>query len=537
MKKCYMKLLALILALTVLLSGCVLLDLQELQQMLGAPQMTPFAEMEYQRPDVDKLEQQQKTCCEKALTESNVDALLEEIWAFFEAYNGFYTNYNLSSIYYFKDMSDIYWEKEYNYCMERASRADAALDELYYALADSPMHAALEATDTFGEGFFDDYQGDSIWDETFTNMMDQQAKLEGDYYALVAAAQEVGMYSEAYYEQYSPKLADLFVSMVALRQEIAAYAGYEDYQAFAYDFYHYRDYTPEEAERYLEKIGQELVPLYKEANLLPIREEGMKSCEETQTFDYVQKAAQAMGGTIQSAFAQMTSAGLYDITYSEKKYDVSFEVYLPNYYAPYVFVNPMGTVRDQLTFTHEFGHFCNDYASYGMKPGIDVAEVFSQGLEYLSLCYTENAIALEQLKMLDSLNVFVEQAAYALFEHRVYDLKGEDLTAQNVQALYEQTCKDFGFDIWVWDSRDYVLITHFFMVPLYIVSYVVSNDAALQIYQLEKQEKGKGLALYEKELTTQMQSFMAFVEEAQLESPFAEGRIEKIRETLEAILK
>lgn len=535
-KKCYGKLLAMLLVLAVLLSGCVLLDMEQLQQILGGSQVTPFAQMQYDRPDVEELERQMQRCCTVAQSEKKVDPLIEEIWVFFNQFNSFQTNYNLASIYYFKDMTDTYWEDEYNYCLERTSRANAALDELYYALAACPLREELEENEAFGEGFFDAYEGESIWDDTFTDLMDQQTQLESEYYTLISQAQEVGIRSQAYYETYHPKLAQLYVEMIALRQEIASYAGYEDYQTFAYDFGHHRDYTPDEAEAYLEEIGQQLVGLYKQANCLPLRDDWALSCEESQTYAYVEEAAKAMGGTMQSAFKLMTSAGLYDITYSEKKYDASFEVYLPSYYAPYVFVNPAGTIRDQLTFAHEFGHFCNDFATGGMMPGVDVAEVFSQGLEYLSLCYVENADKLEQLAMLDCMNIFVEQAAYALFEHRVYDLEGEELTVQNVQALYEKTCKDFGFDIWVWDSRDFVLMTHFFVAPMYIVSYVVSNDAAFQIYQLEKEEKGKGLALYEQELTTQMSSFMAFVEEAKLESPFAEGRIEKVRQTFEKIL-
>lgn len=534
MKKGCIKLFALVMALTVLLSGCALPDLQQLLQML-TPQVMTFEQMQYERPDIEQLEDQMIACCDRALTEENVELLLEEILTFFDLYDYFQTNYNLASIYYFKDMSDTYWENEYNYCLERTTRADAALDALYYALADCPLREKLEGDDIFGEGFFDAYAGESIWDETFTELMDQEAQLQGEYYTLLAEAQEAGIYTDVYYETYSTALAELFVEMIALRQETARYAGYDDYQTFAYDFYHYRDYTPGETEQYLEEISRQLVPLYMQANYLPIYTEGTKPCDEEQTYAYVEEAAKKMGGTIQSAFRFMTDAGLYDIAYSDRKYDASFEVYLPSYGAPYVFVNPSGTVRDQLTFTHEFGHFCNEYATDGGISGVDVAEVFSQGLEYLSLCYVEDTEALEQLVMLDSLNVFVEQAAYALFEHRVYDLEGEELTAQNVQALYEQTCRDFGFDIWVWDSRDYVLITHFFIAPMYIISYVISNDAAVQIYQMEKEEQGKGLALYEQELTTQMPSFMAFVEEAKLESPFAEGRLEKVRKTFEDI--
>ena len=44
---------------------------------------------------------------------------------------------------------------------------DAALDQLYYLLADSIHREALEGEDYFGEGFFDDYEGDSRSVDTY----------------------------------------------------------------------------------------------------------------------------------------------------------------------------------------------------------------------------------------------------------------------------------------------------------------------------------------------------------------------------------
>ena len=536
MKNVCLKIIALVLAMAVLLSGCSLLDFESLAGMIGAQMATPFSEMEYTRPDLLQLQKKYDKCCQSAPTANDVDALLDQIWDFYNGYNSFYTNYNLASIYYFKDMTDIYWEDEYNYCLSKTSQVDAWLDELFYTLADCPLREELEASDSFGEGFFDSYVGESVWDETFTELMNRQSELEGQYYELSAAAQTVDPYSEEFYSGCGAKMAQLFVDLVAVRQEIAEYAGYEDYLSFAYDFYHARDYSPADAQRYLEEIGRELVPLYRQVSGKFADSSIWNSCAQADTFNYVKSAAEAMGGSIQNAFEVMETAKLYDITYSEKKYEASFEVYLVDYYVPFVFVNPGGNQLDKLTFSHEFGHFCNDYVVGGTVSGVDVAEVFSQGMEYLSLCYGEGAGQLEQAKLLDALSIFVEQAAYALFEHRVYALEGEELNTENVRALYEEVGTAFGFDMWQWDSRDYVHVMHFYMVPLYVISYVVSNDAAMQIYQLEKQEKGKGLELYTKELATMQPSLLAFVEEAGLVSPFREGRIGQVRETFEQYL-
>ena len=106
-----------------------------------------------------------------------------------------------------------------------------------------------------------------------------------------------------------------------------------------------------------------------------------------------------MGGQVQEAFEFMITYHLYDITKSDKKFDASFEIHLPNYDESFVFVNPLGKENDYLTFAHEFGHYCNDYISEAGITNIDVAEVFSQGMEYLSLFYVDGSKRLKTYKM------------------------------------------------------------------------------------------------------------------------------------------
>ena len=532
----YAKHLALLLVVAILLTGCNLSKLKDVLGDISAQAATPFSEMEYVRPDLEKMETAVESCCEAAANAKNADKLLDRVWEVYGYYDSFYTQYNLAYIYYCKDMTDAAWEEEYSFCMQNAGSVEALLEEMLYALADSPVKNDLEKNEAFGEGFFDAYAGETLWDETFLALMEEEAALQDEYYDLCAQTQDVDYYSDAFFEGYGQEMAQVFVELVALRQEIADYAGYADYPSFAYDFYHYRDYTPEQSAAYLEEICRELVPLYYEVEASGGPVGGEKLCKEAEVYAYVKSCAKNMGSTIYNAFKLMDEAELYDLTYSEKKYDGSFELYLTDYAVPYVFVNPSATQWDKLTFVHEFGHFCNDYATGGIIGGVDVAEVFSQGMEYLSLCYAENGGNLEQIKMVDSLRIFVEQAAYALFEQRVYELEGDELTAQNVYALYEEVGTAFGFDAWDWDSRDFVLIGHFYTDPMYIISYVVSNDAAFQLYQMELEEKGAGLELYEKELTSGETYFLAFLKEAGLESPFAKGRVKEVRKTLEAVL-
>ena len=271
------------------------------------------------------------------------------------------------------------------------------------------------------------------------------------------------------------------------------------------------------------------MPLYKQTASRDYTEYAWTESSEEQTLAYVESVANKMGGNIAAAFDAMTRYDLYDIKASEKKYNASFEIYLYSYYLPFIFVNSTGTNQDKLTLTHEFGHFCRDYLSYGAQQSLDVGEYFSQAMENLSLFYGPEGEAMRPLRLQQSLNVYVEQAAYASFEHQVYNL--EDPTAKQVEALFDTASFDLQLDGW-----HYMLITHFFTEPMYVVSYVVSNDAALQLYQMELEEYRSGRTCLLNNLTATEPQFMAFLEQAGLESPFEKGRLQDVTELLEGIL-
>ncbi len=531
MKRIWRLLTALCLVAALLLTGC---SSTELWLLLGG--YTPFSAVEYVRPDVEAVNSAAEDLLQELDTQTTAEKLMRYVYAFYEGYHSFYTNYALADIGYCKDMTDLYWEEEYAWCMENTTQVDLLLDQMLRALAASTYREELESEAYFGAGFFDSYLGESIWTEEFTALMEQEAQLLNRYYELSGQALEAPD-EETYYSTYGTQLEQLYVQLVLLRQQIALEAGYEDYPSFAYDYYYYRDYTPEQTSGLLEQIRGELVPLYRQTAQSDVWQLGAAECFEAQTFDYVRQAAANMGGTVADAFRLLDGGKLYDISYGKNKYNSSFEVFLPAYYEPYIFMNPTLTVGDQLTFAHEFGHFANDYASGGSVAGVDVAEIFSQGMEYLSLQYAKDAGQLRKLKMADCLSVYVEQAAYASFELQLYAMEPEQITAEAVRGLYEQTGNAYGFDVWQWDSRSYVQIPHLFTNPLYVVSYVVSNDAALQIYQLELGSKGAGLSLYEAQLSSLEPDFLGFVEAAGLKSPFEPGRVAQVRKLLEDTLK
>lgn len=535
MKKRIRSFLALILA-AVLLAGCSSADFDVRPKTIHSEQEADYVSYEsmvYERPDMDEIEQILADACDAAQGE-DTDAIIDAVFSFYYAYDWFYTNYYLADLRYCADLTDAQWEAEYDYCVENSTRVDAGLEELYYALAASPCRKMLEKR-YFGMGFFDSYDGENAWDAEFTALLEEESRLQSEYYEMSGLALDYEVGTEEYYDACADDMAGLLVELIRVRQQIAEYWGCEDYVGYAWDFYYYRDYTPEDTQTYLQQVRQELVPLYRRVADLDAWDAYSDYCGERETLRYVRTCAENMGGTVAEAFARMEDAGLYDIAYGENKYNTSFELYLTSYQEPFVFMNPTLTVCDQLTLAHEFGHFCSDYASGGSYAGVDVQEFFSQGLEYLSLCYGEDTKALTRTKMADSLCTYVEQAAYASFEQRMYAL--EEPTVEALYALYDEVALEYGFDSVGYDRREFVDITHFYDSPLYVISYVFSNDAAMQLYQMEKEEPGEGLRLYEENLTSEESWFLAFLEDAGLESPFARDRITQVRQTFEEILE
>ena len=529
--KMYLRLVALLLCVC-LLTGCSLMPGKDELAEMG---LTAYSDMVYTRPDMDKLENSLNTALEAAAG-TDFDSIIQSVYSFFDEYDLFFTNYSLADLRYSADLTDSHWEAECDFCAANSPRVDAMLEELYYALAKSPCLAELEGEDYFGAGYFDSYQGENNWDAEFTALLEQESDLVSRYYELSALGAESGDDEEAYCDAVYADMTDLLIQLVKVRHRIAEYWGYEDYNAFCFDFTYYRDYPVADSRNYLDRIRLELVPLYRQVNASGIWADAFPDTTQDATYKYVALMAKKMGGMIYEAFYAMNACGLYDIGYGENKYPSSFEVYLGTYELPFIFMSPSRTTYDHLTFAHEFGHFCADYVAYGSYAGMDVQEFFSQGMEYLSLSYGSADEKLIQAKMADSLCLYVEQAAYAQFEMRLYDLPEEELTAENIRQLYRQVGESYGFDSIGFDDREFVTITHYYTNPLYILSYVVSNDAALQLYQLEQESEGSGLARYEENLDTQEYYFLTFLETAGLESPFTQGRLETVRDLFREIL-
>ena len=494
------------------------------------PEVLPdyhFSKMEYVRPDAQVVLDVQQKCATLSQGE-NWYALSDAVMEYIGHYYHFETMNALAMIHYYLDLSDPDWMEEYQYCSANMVTLNAERDRLFYTLAGCDYVELLEKN-YFSKGFFLNYEDESIWTEEFSALMEEETRLQNQYYSL--SAQLSGSTTTV-----SGQLTDLLVEMVKLRQRIATVAGYDSYGAFAYEFYFGRDYSDQQAKAYIDQVRTEVAPLYQKLSMDSSMSRDTQRFSEEETFEYVHTIADHMGGTVSKAFEQMETGALYDITRSNQKLSGAFTQYLRDYGVSFVFVSAHGDADDPVAFTHEFGHFCQGYGTRGVALNMDTAEVFSQGMEALSMSYGDGTLNRYQLFKL--LSAYVEEAASADFELRLYALPEEEVTPETISKLYAQTASEWGL-IYTpfYNSAGYVYRLHFYILPMYTFSYTVSCDVAMQLYEMEQQEPGTGLSCYEKCLRTTKSQLLSFVEEAGLRSPFAEGRVQEIRDLFTEELK
>lgn len=522
-----------------------------------------FSMMKYVSPDVDRIGEHISSAVAAAENNVSYSKICSALDVCMEDYHDFQTAYALADIYSRKDMTDEYWAEQYSLCMETESLIEQLFDELYYACAACGKAQRLER-DYFWDGFREEYSDpeESLYTDESVALMQQEAGLLSEYHSIVASPvitvdgeerdlweclDECGQddYWDTlmlYYYTYNEELSDIYIKLIGVRRELAEVLGYDSYRDMQFDYFFSRDYTPEQAEKYTEDIRRWAVPLYRQHDgyysSYQVMQEDLR--------DIVGGAARKMGGQIGKTYDFMEQYGLFDLRFDNRKANMSFTTYIDNYESPFILLDPEESERDILTFVHELGHATDTKYNYNADESIDLAEVFSQSMEYLMPAYMTDTLdsdtidELYRLKMWDTLESYVQQASFAEFENRVYAMSEAELTAENLNALSLELAEEYGYLTPGYEdyfAMSWIDIVHFFEYPFYVISYPVSCDVALQIYEMEQAVPGAGVDKFYALLPRGEVTLVAAAEDAGLVSPFEEGRVEKAVKDIAAKLR
>ena len=528
----------------------------------GYVDVIPFPEMKYVRPDSDGLLSDLEALTGMVEQEKSAEEILQAYYDVNDQLANFDTMDTLAYILYTLDTDESYYKEQYDELELIYSDVREKLEAFNKACAHSSVRGDLERI-YFGYGYFDKYEDYEVFtnpeylalakqeDELLAQYRDALADPTveyggktydfDEYLANVGELDDSSYYEyigvlQAYYTKYNKSVGSIYIELVKTRQQMAKALGYESYAEYAYEIVYERDYSAAQGIDYLRQVQNTLVPVY-----LDVSEES-SDASFPMSGDEVSAALQAairnIGGQTEEAFTFMSAYRLCDLSSTPSKFDSSYTTYLYNYETPFLTVNAHGTSDDFITFSHEFGHFTDNYVTYNSEEDLETAETFSQSMEFLALCYTEGVLSDAQVEALlrgnlrSTLDVFIQQTMLAMFEQQVYALDESKLTVDAINGIYRQCCKDFGIyspyaDFYF--SQSWIDITHFFEAPYYVISYVVSADTALQVYRLEAGTPGAGLDAFNRLLEREAgDGVQAVMEKAGLDNPFRAGSLDEL---------
>lgn len=549
-----------------------------------------FDKLTYARPDVDKLRQDfadAKKAVEEADTEDKVNEAIALIVALEEPYSNFKTMATMAEIQNYQNSANEEWATEYEHLSVARSSVAQVVEELIVAAAKSDFIEKYE-NDYFGYQI-DEYADGGIYTDTVVTLMGEEASLVAEYNGISTATVELNIeqygergtydelvaaaaakygtnsmqymmrymtYGQVYNTTVRALTEDLYVSLIKKRKEIANELGMASYTEFMYDQMGY-DYTPEEMTALFGEVKGTVFEVY--SNLLGELYDHLytdddtkapKGLSRTQLINTLYTLYTGVDEGLGEVYSYMLQHKLYDISGAATgRYDGAFTAYLDSNSSPFLFATISGNITDFSTVSHEFGHFYDAYVNYDGNNSLELCEVSSQALEYMTLNMLESKLETGSYQYMryyyvyNALTTIIYQSIYSMYEHLVYALPYEDITIENLNALVPEAAiavtgsavlEISPYDEVELNSIHTVLVPHMVIAPMYVQSYVTSIIPALEIYSLEANEEGEGLRVYKALVdgADEDKSFTEHLEAAGLASPFDEGVLTSIASAL-----
>ena len=265
-----------------------------------------------------------------------------------------------------------------------------------------------------------------------------------------------------------------------------------------------RDFSPELSNELTDVVIDEIFPAYLYLARVFLDLDGAEEIVndeleiDGEPFDIIRKYSAKLSADIEKYANKIIDDELFCMTSDENAYPGSFTAELPATDDAFIFVNGANRQAALNTSVHEFGHFFSNYAGDGRSfdPAfcIDVAEIQSQGFEFLFTqfyddIFAEKSEAMKAFKVYDMLDSVIGGFMIGKFESTVLANR-DDLTPEDVVDIWHDI-SDGNLMISFWE------VNHLFESPGYYLSYGTSALAAFDIWRECRKSPEKALEMYE----------------------------------------
>lgn len=334
------------------------------------------------------------------------------------------------------------------------------------------------------------------------------------------------------------ELATVFDRMYELRQQVAANAGFANFEEYAFRAKHRFDYTPEDCRRFHRAVEQTVAPAVE--RMLAYRRERL-GVDRIRPWDLgvdpdnapplvpfrtvnefvggARRIFDRVDGELGRDFGIMADEGLLDLESRPGKAPGGYCTKLSFRRRPFVFMNAVGVADDVNTLVHEAGHCFHAFAASDLPfvwqrgTGSEAAELASMSMELLAAPYLAAPTGyyapaevrrawVEHLE--DVLLSLAHIASVDAFQSWIYTSgQGHDRDARDAAWLGIRRRFERGVD-WTGLERERVARwyrqLHIFEHPFYYIEYGIAQMGALQIWRASLDDQAGAVARYKNAL-------------------------------------
>jgi oligoendopeptidase F len=322
-----------------------------------------------------------------------------------------------------------------------------------------------------------------------------------------------------------------FDALLALRESIAANAGFANYRDYAFRRLGRFDYTPADCVAFHDAVAAEVVPALRTLQAARRQHLGLATLrpwdvavdplgrpplrpftEPAQLVAGCQRIFDQLDPELAAGFRLLQDQRLLDLDNHKGKAPGGYQSTLPESRVPFIFMNAVGLQRDVEILLHEAGHAFHalaareeDLLPYRNSPPIEFCEVASMSMELLGAEFLgefhppAEADRARRTHLEGIIGVLTWIATVDAFQHWLYTHPGHS-RAERAAAwmeLMDRFAGDVDWSGWE-DARRYLWHRqlHLFLYPFYYIEYGIAQLGALQVWANAKLDKPQALADY-----------------------------------------
>jgi len=502
------------------------------------------------------------------------------------------THSNLAYIRSSIDTKDEFYQKERDYFDEIGPKYQELETAYYKELVTTPFRKELE--EKWGTQLFAlaDNTIKSFSTEIIP-LLQRENKLSSDYSKLVASAQiefdgksrtlaQMGPYAEStdrevrkaasnavvnFYSENGLQFDEIYDELVKLRHEIATTLGYKNFVELGYIRMNRIDYDASMVKAFRDQVRDSIVPLANELyerQAARIGVDTLKFYDQSLNFltgnatpqgssewiiEHGKTMYKELSNETDEFFQFMIDRDLLDVEAKKGKEAGGYCTFIDNYDSPFIFSNFNGTSGDIDVLTHEAGHAFQVYSSRKIGipeyvwPTSEAAEIHSMSMEFftwpwMELFFKEQTDKYKFSHLSGSLLFLPYGVAVDEFQHLVYE--NPEMTPAERNAEWKKI-----EEIYL-PNRDYDGVNyleaggvwqrqiHIYSDPFYYIDYALAQICAFQFWKRSQENSEDAWKDYLHLCTLGgSKSFTKLVEEANLISPFEDGCVESVIDTIE----